>query len=246
MPATEQQSLIEYSAIVPCRNEAGNIPILVQQIDAALKKLTDKYEIIIVNDNSSDNSSEVLAGLEKTYQKLRHIDRRINPGVGYTKREGFASAKGKYIITMDGDLSHEPEEIPRFVALLDKYDLICGSRYVKTATAEMSFFREAISGVFNFFFRTLVGIPIKDMTSGFRVFKKEIVDNVHLKSTGFGIYVEIPMKAHLKGYRITEVPITHHKRIKGVSKLNFFKQGPEYVKVALEALVIKLHLKKNF
>ena len=118
--------------------------------------------------------------------------------------------------------------------------MVCGSRYTKGGKANMSSGRVLISGLFNFIFRRLLGIPVRDFTSGFRVYKSGIIRKISLKSKNFGIFIEIPIKAHLAGFKLTEIPITYNKRSHGKSNLNYFKQGPEYLKVALEALKIKL------
>jgi glycosyltransferase involved in cell wall biosynthesis len=236
--------MIEYSAVVPCHNESGNLPELAKRLDSALKKTKKSYEIIIVNDNSTDNSKDALDRLKKEFEKLRYVERRQFPGVGNAKRDGFKEVKGKYIITLDGDLSHDPAEIPRFIEKIKDYDMVCGSRYARGGEAEMGASRKIISGAFNFVFRTVLGIPIRDFTSGFRIYKSEIIKSIKLKSSGFGIYIEIPLKAYLKGYRLAEIPIKYYKRMEGKSNLNYLRQGPEYIKVACEALLIKLHLKK--
>lgn len=236
---------IKYSVIIPAHNEANNLNELVRRLHLVLKETNKPFEIIIVNDNSTDKSGELLEKLKKNYPELRPIHRHTMPGVGYAQREGFKNVRGDFIITLDGDLSHNPYEIPKFIEALKGYDMVCGSRYVNEGKASMCLSRKLISGSFNFVFRTIIGIPIKDFTSGFRLYKKEIIDRIMpLRSKGFGIYIEIPLKAYLEGFKITEVPITYHVRSKGKSNLNYLKQGPEYMKIALSTLLILI--RKNF
>lgn len=229
-----------YSLVIPAHNEAKNLPKLIKKAYSVLKNTKEKFEIIVINDNSTDNSAEVLKSLQKKIKQLRFINRTTNPGVGFAIREGLSNVKGDTIVTMDGDLSHEPDEIPNFFRYLKDYDMVCGSRYIKGGKANMAYSRILVSGLFNFIFRNLIGIPIKDFTSGFRVYKTKVIKKIKLKSKTFGIYIEIPLKSHLAGFKLTEIPITYHKREFGKSNLNYFKQGPEYLKVALEALKIKL------
>jgi glycosyltransferase involved in cell wall biosynthesis len=233
---------IYYSAVVPCHNESGNLDRLVSGLANQLSKEKKPFEIIIVIDNSSDNSREILDKLKSKYKELRYLNRTSNPGVGNAKREGFAAARGEFIITMDGDLSHDPAELPKFLALKDRYDIICGSRYISKGRANMPFTRKLISGGFNLLFRTLIGIKVKDFTSGYRLIRREVFEKVKLESKGFGIYIEIPLKAHIYGYRLVEVPITYHKRAYGKSNLSYLKQGPEYLKVGIKAFWLRLTL----
>lgn len=229
-----------YSLVIPAHNEAENLPKLLEKSFSVLKKTKEKFEIIVVNDNSTDNSDEVLKKLNEKIKRLRIVTRTKNPGAGYAIREGLSKVRGDIIITMDGDLSHDPAEIVNFLKFLKDYDMVCGSRYVKGGKAEMNYSRILVSGLFNFVFRKLLGIPVKDFTSGFRVFKAKIIDKIELKSKKFGIFIEISLKAHLAGFKLTEIPIIYHYRGFGKSNLNYFKQGPEYIKVALEALKTKL------
>lgn len=229
-----------YSLVMPAHNEARNLPKLLEKAYSVLKKTKEKFEIIVVNDNSTDNSDEVLEMLGKKIKELKVVARTKNPGAGFAIREGLSRAKGHVIITMDADLSHDPAEIPIFLKLLKNYDMVCGSRYAKGGKAEMAYSRILVSSLFNFIFRKVLGIPVRDFTSGFRVYKAEILDKIELKSKKFGIFIEIPLKAHLAGFKLTETPISYHERGFGKSNLNYFKQGPEYLKVAFEALRIKL------
>jgi glycosyltransferase involved in cell wall biosynthesis len=232
--------MVYYSVVVPAHNERGNLEELVGRLEGVLKREKKSFEIIIVNDNSTDDSLNVLLGLKKKFKELRFIDRTTNPGVGNTKREGFAAARGEFIITMDGDLSHDPYELPRLIALKEWNDIVCGSRYVASGRAHMNLSRKIISSSFNIIFRMLIGIKIRDFTSGYRIIKRRVLETIKLESEGFGIYIEIPLKAHIYGFRLTEVPITYHKRMTGTSNLSYLKQGPEYIKVGLKVFLLKI------
>jgi len=224
------------SVFIPAHNEAANLLKLVPKIAGVLRK---DYEIVVVNDNSTDNSTEVLSRLSKKYP-LRFAERKRDPGPGNAYRKGFGMVKGDIVITMDGDLSHDPGEIPSFLKAIKSSDVVCGSRYVKGGEAEMGVSRVMISGAFNIIFRHILGIKVRDFTSGYRAIRKEVIDNIRLSSRSFGIYIEIPIKAHMQGYRISEIPITYHVRNEGKSNLNYFRQGPEYIKVALAAIAKKI------
>ena len=224
------------SIIVPMKNEAKNCEPLAKAISETAKRNRWPIEAILVNDASTDNTKEVLEKLAKKYRFIKPIHRKPPSGPGRALRDGFMSAKGDVIVTMDGDLSHDPKEMPKLIAKLKDADIVCGSRSVEGGKAQMQKSRVIISGLYKFIFRTLIGIPVKDFTSGYRAYRKEAIDSLKLDAKMFGIYVEIPIKAHIKGFKFAEVPITYHKRIHGKTNLNYLKQGPEYTKYALAGL----------
>ena len=230
---------IFYSVVVPAHNESRNLRKLVLGLKRVLSKTGKKFEIIIVNDNSTDDSLIVLKELKKSVHELIIVNRTSNPGVGNAIREGLNNVRGDIIITMDADLSHAPEEIPKFLNSFDDSDMICGSRYTKGGKADMTYSRILISGLFNLIFRKIIGIKVKDFTSGYRAYKSKVPKAIKLNSKKFGIYIEIPIKAHLAGFKLKEIPISYHKREFGSSNLNYFKQGPEYLKVVFEGLRMK-------
>jgi len=233
-----------YSAIVPVLNEAGNLRIFVEKLDSVLKNLGKPYEILIINDQGQDNSVAVLESLRIEFPYLRPVYRNTDPGSGFALREGFRQAKGEIIITLDGDLSHDPAEIPYLLQGLDESDMVCGSRYVKGGSAELEWHRQLVSKVFNWSLRQLIGIRIKDITSNFRVFRREVIEKIFLTQGQFGIFIEIPLKTHLAGFRITERPIHYHQREHGSSHSNY-KQWQEYFKALNEAIKIRRAISKE-
>ncbi len=228
---------MKYSVVSPAHNESGNIVNLVRGVYKVMKGTNEKFEIIIVNDNSTDNTKEVLERLKTKIPQLKPVHRTKNKGVGNAIRDGLKNAKGWFIITLDGDLSHNPKEIPRFIKAIKNYDVVCGSRYVKAGKAEMEFSRTVISKTFNTLFRFLLGLPVKDFTSGFRIYKRKVIESIKLTSHGFGIYIEIPIKAYQNGFKFGEIPIHYYPREKGKSQLSYVKQGPEYLKVIIKSIL---------
>jgi len=118
---------MRYSLVIPAHNESENLVRLLKSACSVLQKTNEKFEIIAVNDNSTDDSLEMLKSLKRQIKEIVIVNRTKNPGVGYAIREGLGNAKGSVIITMDGDLSHDPSEIPKFLGLLNGYDMVCGS-----------------------------------------------------------------------------------------------------------------------
>ncbi|OGX24549.1 MAG: hypothetical protein A3D10_08340 [Omnitrophica WOR_2 bacterium RIFCSPHIGHO2_02_FULL_48_11] len=235
---------IRYSVVIPAHNEAQNLPSLLEKIQQVLEKTGREFEIIVVNDNSTDNTKEVLEQLSRSVRNLKIICRNEHPGVGHTIREGLKKAQGEIIITMDGDLSHDPKKIPRLLERLDRFDMVCGSRYMPGGAAGMSLTRILLSGISNKIIKCLLRLPVSDSTSGFRVFKRKIIDTIVLKRGHFGIYLEILLKAYMEGFLITEEPITYHKRRYGKTKLIYWIQVWDYLRVIRE--ITRLRLRKFF
>ena len=228
---------MDLSIVIPAYNEAANLPLLIKRITESVPKGL-KYEIIVVNDNSTDNTLEVLKKLEKKYKVLKHIDKKAERGVGTTIALGIRNAKGKFIITMDADLSHNPKYIHQFLEKIKECDMVIGSRYTEKGGMENTLLRKIVSRGFTLYAR-LMGLKVKDATSGYRIFRSEIFKDYEFKSKGFDIHIEIPMVANIKGYKIKEIPIVYEKRFKGKSKLKYAREGPRYV---LRALRCRLNI----
>ena len=221
------------SIVIPMKNEEKNCSILVKSVMKTVKKNRWNAEVIIVDDASTDKTGNVLDKIAKHEKSVKVIHRSPPSGPGRALRKGFAAAKGDVIVTMDGDLSHDPSEMPRLVAMLKDADIVCGSRNVKGGKADMQKSRIIISSVYNFLFRKLIGIPVKDFTSGYRAYKSSAIKSLNLDAKMFGIYVEIPIKACIKGLKLAEIPIHYHKRLYGRTNLSYLNQGMEYLKYAI-------------
>lgn len=223
---------MDLSIVIPAYNESENLPVLINRITKHVPKGL-KYEIIVVNDNSTDNTIEILKKLRKKYKVLKYIDKKGERGVGTTIALGIKNARGKFIITMDADLSHNPIYIPKFMKKIKYYDMVIGSRYIKGGKMKNTLFRKIVSNVFSIYSRML-GLKVKDATSGYRIFRNNIFKNYKFRSKGFDIHIEIPMIAKKKGCRIGEIPIVYEKRFKGKTKLKYTKEGPRYVLTAIK------------
>jgi dolichol-phosphate mannosyltransferase len=212
---------MKISVILPAHNEADNLKLLIPEIQKNID-----CEIIVINDNSTDNTTKVLSGFDVI------CINRIGPkGVGRNYREGIALATGEIIVFMDADFSHNPDAIPKIIEpiISSRADMVQGSRFMDGGTSQMSTFRKIVSGCYNAFVKILLGIKLSDYTSGFRAVKKTVIDTINLECNEFDVYVEIPIKVCLKGYRVVEVPIHYYPRRFGKSNLNYFKMGPKYL-----------------
>ncbi|MBI2559482.1 glycosyltransferase [Candidatus Woesearchaeota archaeon] len=227
----------ELSVVVSALNEEKTVRSVLEQILRVFDNYKINGEIIFMDNHSTDRTGILADKAAKKDKRARVIHRinRPNTDLGSSLREGFANARGKYLIIMDCDLSHSPDEIPNLLKHKNEADIIIGSRYTKGGKADMSLKRSIISRSFNLMTKIIAGTNVNDITTGFKLYKKEVLDKLKLTSTGFGLHVEIFLKAINKGCKAIEVPI-HYQRADKKSTLNYRKQFLSYAKPVLSAL----------
>ena len=220
--------------VVPTYNEAANLPKLV----AAIMGLgIPALEVLFVDDNSPDGTAAIAEGLSEQYAGRVIVLRRLEKqGLGPAYKAGFAEALARgadYVVEMDADLSHAPEYLPLLLAKMPDYDVATGSRWTRGGGAAGSWGmgRRLLSRAAALYARLLLGLRVKDPTTGFKCFRAEALRGLQLdgvRSRGFGFQVEIAYACQHLGYRVAEVPILFRCRYKGQSKMSF--------KIILEAL----------
>jgi len=206
------------SVVIPLYNEEQTIGNIIERVDAVMKQTGLKYEIIVVDDRSFDNSVMVT----KKYA-VRLYSLLVHGGKGMGLRAGFAKVKGDLVVTIDSDGSHLPEELPRLLypVLSNKADLVIGSRYLqqkKVMAKKLNVFGVKI---FNLFIQMFTGVYVTDSQSGYRVMKREVLSVQHLKSCGYEIETEMLVKTVKSCYRVFEVPISFEQRTYGVSGVDY-------------------------
>ena len=232
--------------VIPTYNEIDNIEIIIEKIFA----LDLNLDILVVDDSSPDNTYGKVRELidEKYRDHLHLLIREKKEGLGKAYIEGFKWALANtnhydFIIEMDADLSHNPKYLPQFVEQIDEYDMVIGSRYVEGGGAtNWPLFRKAISYGGSLYSRAILGVKIKDITGGFKCFRREVLEQMNLDdilTSGYAFQIEINYKATLKNFRIKEVPIVFEQRVAGKSKMS--------KKVFIEALgkVVVLRMNKK-
>ncbi len=210
---------MDLSVVIPTYNEAENIQILIERVFRVFHEHILDGEIIIVDDNSPDETWQVASQLKSTFINLEVLRRLNKRGLSSAVLDGIKLARGYIIGVMDADLSHPPEKIPELVKpiMSGESDLIIGSRYVKGGNIEnWPLSRRASSKLATLAARGLT--HIKDPMSGFFFFRKEVLDGVELSPRGFKIGLEILVKG--KYNKVTEVPIIFSDRKYGASKLS--------------------------
>ncbi len=229
--------------MIPTYNERENIVDLIQEILAL--EFDGSVSILIADDNSPDGTGELVQQLALKDERIHILIRMKKRGRGAGGIDGFKEAlklHPDYIIEMDGDFSHQPKFIPDLLAAAEEYDLVIGSRFVKGGKdQDRNIIRRFITYLARNFIRRQFHIPVRDVSSGFRCFKREVLEAVDLDdciSVNPSIVLEILYKAHLLGFAMTEVPIEFIDRTRGKTKLNFV--------ILLDTLLMALMFKKRY
>lgn len=210
------------SVVVPVFNEEPTVGDIVRRLKKVLEELGFRYEVIVVDDCSTDDSLDTAKKQNVFVYKLkRHL------GKGYALRAGFAKAKGDWVATMDSDGSHLPEELPLLVLPIaqGKADLVIGSRFLNNGEGTKSKINKAGNHLFNKLIRSLTARPISDSQSGYRVMTRSVLANMMLGSGGYEIESEMLVKSARKQFRIVEVPITYDQRTYGRSGIDPLRDG---------------------
>jgi len=208
---SEKNTEIGISVVVPVFNEEKNLPILVPQIVDVLKLLGTSYEMIFVDDGSTDTSREILRQMASRYPQLHLLAFKENCGETAAGAAGLKEARGEVVITLDADLQNDPKDIPRMLEYLNDYDMVTGWRQ----TREDSWVKRVTSKIANTIRNRLSGESIQDSGCTFRVYKRVCLQNIKFYK---GMHRFMPTLVRMEGFRVVEVPIGHHPRKFGVSK----------------------------
>jgi glycosyltransferase involved in cell wall biosynthesis len=218
------------SIIIPLYNEEDNIAPLYDGLVDVLSRLSQPYEIIMVNDGSTDATRERLDALASEYPNVRVVHFRRNFGQTPAMMAGIDMARGDILIPMDGDLQNDPKDIPRLLATLDEgYDVVSGWRKDRK---DNPLKRNFPSRVANWLISTISGVHLHDYGCSLKAYRREIIKGVKLYGE---MHRFIPIHAAWQGARVTEVDVTHHPRVHGQSKYGFERT----VKVILDLIVVK-------
>jgi glycosyltransferase involved in cell wall biosynthesis len=215
LPVSSMLQKVALSFVVPVMNEELNIRPLFEKLSARLDALQQTYEVIFVDDGSTDKTFAVLTKLhEENPGIVRAIRFRRNFGKTPALVAGFSRCRGDIVFTMDGDLQDDPEEIPNFLARLDEgYDLVSGWKFPRNDPFSKTF----PSKIFNGLVSRTTGVHLHDINNGFKAYRREIIDDSHLKLYG-DFHRFVPIMAQWRGFRVTEIKVRHHPRQYGVSK----------------------------
>ena len=219
----------EISVVVPLLNEQDNIGPLYEQITETLTDVYD-YEIIFVDDGSSDNSFDILAKLQKPDARIRVICFRKNFGQTAALSAGFAHARGKVIVAIDADLQNDPADIPEMIAKLDEgFDVVSGWRKKRHDNAVT---RLLPSKIANWLISRITGVKLHDYGCTLKVYRREVLEEIKLYGE---MHRFIPALASWSGARIAEIPVNHRPRTTGKTKYGLGRT----LKVVLDLITVK-------
>jgi len=208
---------------LPTYDERENLPPMVEAILAAVPQV----DILVVDDNSPDGTGEVADGIAAREPRVHVLHRRGKEGLGKAYLAAFAWALERdygLVLEMDCDFSHDPRYLPAMLARGEQADLVLGSRYVKGGgTVNWGLSRKLISRGGSLYARAILGLPVKDLTGGFKCFRREVLEAIDLPSvqcTGYAFQIELTFRAFRKGFRVAEIPIVFADRRVGHSKMS--------------------------
>jgi dolichol-phosphate mannosyltransferase len=229
--------------MIPTYNEAGNIGVLVRAI-LDLPMDAD-IAVVVADDNSPDGTGRIVEDLARGDGRVHVLIRKKRRGRGAGGIDGFKASlelRPECVVEMDGDLSHQPRFIPDLVEAMKNCDVAIGSRFVKGGKdADRGLHRRLITALVRRFLRRQFRFPIKDVSSGFRCFRTEVLERIDLDdmiSVGPSIVLEVLYKASLLGFRISEVPIEFVDRKRGKTKLNLL--------ILLETMIMAMRIKRQY
>jgi dolichol-phosphate mannosyltransferase len=212
--------------ILPTYNEADNLEPLVRAVLPRLEGTGLPHRVLIVDDDSPDGTGEVADRLATELPPVRVLHRARKQGLGRAYLAGFEVALeggADLVMEMDADFSHDPADVPRLIAAAGAADLVLGSRYVTGGgVANWGLARRLVSRAGCAYARLVLGIPVRDLTGGFKCFNRRVLEALDLSrvhANGYGFQIELTYKAVRSGYSVMEVPIVFRQRRTGVSKM---------------------------
>jgi dolichol-phosphate mannosyltransferase len=238
---------MKLSVVIPARNEEGSIAETVGRITEALRREEIGYEIVVVDDASTDRTPEVVARLAEADSGIRYLRSPYRNGFGFAVRAGLEAFTGDVVAIMMADGSDAPEDLVAYHRLIASgYDCAFGSRFMSGAqVSEYPRFKLVVNRIVNLGIRLLFGHGYNDTTNAFKAYRREVIDNVApLLSQHFNLTVEIPLKAVVRGHSYAIVPIRWRGRTKGTSKLRLEEMGSRYLFIVL-MVFLEHHLSRG-
>lgn len=207
--------LSSVSFFCPAYNDEDNLPYLIPTVVDFLKKNSEKFEIIIIDDGAKDKTGEVAEEIAIEFPNIKVIHHTKNMGYSVTLKEGFETGKYDYVMYTDGDNQYDVREFEPYLYLLEKNDVIAGYAIKKA----VSKYRTFQSWIHNMVINILFLSRFKDIDCAMKIFKRNVLDNIEIKSSARGVFVdaELILKSKKLGYKIAQFPVTHYERKSGVA-----------------------------
>jgi dolichol-phosphate mannosyltransferase len=238
---------MKYSIVIPAHNEEDSIRPVLRTLCETLAGAGITYEIVVVNDHSKDGTREAVAEVARQFPAVRCVDNEGAGGFGLAVRAGLDAFTGDVVAVVMADGSDPPEDVVRCYQEISKgYDCVFGSRFMAgSRVVDYPRFKLAINRLANLFIKLLFRIPLNDTTNAFKVYRRETIDGLRpMLSHHFNLTVELPLKAIVRGYSFSVIPIGWRNRTEGVSKLRLQEMGSRYLFIVLYVWLEK-HLAKG-
>jgi dolichol-phosphate mannosyltransferase len=224
LAVTRHPGEYDLAVVIPAWNERENLELLLPALRETLDGLSLRWEIIVVDGGSNDGTAEAAA-----CRGARVIQQRER-GYGAALTEGIQTTRAAYVVTMDADLSHRPIFIEDLWKSREQAEVLVASRYVPGGESRTHWFRRLCSRILNVVYTRLLSLPLHDISSGFRLYHREILDGLGLRARDFDILEEILIKIYSQGFLVRELPFRYLSRGTGRTHVRFFKFGWAYLK----------------
>jgi dolichol-phosphate mannosyltransferase len=232
-----------FSVIIPARNEAKNLPVVVPALLTTLQSAGINNEILVVDDASTDDTRDVLLGLAARYPNVRFIENPPSNGFGLAVQAGLAKFRGDTVAIVMADGSDDPADVVRYYAKLQEgYDCVFGSRFIAgSKLTDYPVHKLILNRLANLFIRALFQLRYNDVTNAFKCYRRMVIAGVGpILSHHFNLTVELPLKAIIRGYSIAVIPISWTNRTSGFSKLKIREMGSRYLFIVLYCFLERL------
>jgi dolichol-phosphate mannosyltransferase len=229
---------MKLTVVIPAHNEEEVIGDTLEKLES---ELGVPHEVVVVNDHSTDRTAHAVKEAAKRWPNIRLVDNPLPGGFTNALKAGFNSVDEGAIATVMGDLCDDPRTIEvMYGKIMEGYDVVCGSRYMEGGRKVggrplQNMFSKFVGLSLHF----LTGIPTRDVSNAFKMYRREVVAGMNIEEAGFASSLEITVKAYVKNYRITEVPTTWVGRTKGQSSFRIFKVSRNYIRWYVWALLLR-------
>lgn len=208
---------IDLSIVIPIKNERDNLPLLMNDLRKALAGRPETFEVIFVDDGSTDDSFDVMLKLQQEYPEIRILRFDRNYGKTPALSAGFARARGEVIVIMDGDRQNDPADIPNFLEAIRDCDIVCGYRRKRLDSR----WRLIQSRIANRIRQAFTHDGVRDSGCGYQALRRSCLTRIHLFG---GMHRFLPCLFQMEGFRFRQIPVLHHPRTAGVSKYPFWQR----------------------
>jgi dolichol-phosphate mannosyltransferase len=213
--------------VLPTFNEAENIEPIVEAVLPRLAEASLEHTLLVVDDGSPDGTGAIADRIARARPEVEVLHRAGKEGLGRAYLAGFdraLEAGAELVMEMDADFSHDPADVPRLIAAADDADLVLGSRYVEGGgVSGWEWHRRMLSRGGCWYARTILGVPVRDLTGGFKCFRRTVLETLDLgdvHADGYGFQIEMTYRTLRAGFRVREIPIVFHERRAGASKMD--------------------------